>query len=94
MRVMVRWLMAVVGLLAVLSMARIASAAEKEQPSQGGQATPGIADEVHAIQDAEQGRDRGEAVSEAARGQDHGGSSGGDGGQEPVEVPPDDGSTK
>ena len=66
MRVMARWLMAVIGLLAVLSVARLAAAAEvpKEEP-----ATPGIADEVAMIREAYEGRDRGEAASDAAHGQ-------------------------
>lgn len=87
MRAMARWLMAVIGLLAVLSVARIATAAE---PPKTELATPGIADEVEAIRDAYEGRDRGEAVSDAAHRQaDSVGRDGSrhDDGKDPVEPP-------
>ena len=75
MRAMARWLMAVIGLLALLSIARVAAAAPgkaeapKTEAPQAGSATPGIADEVAAIREVMNGADRGEAVSDAAHGQ-------------------------
>ena len=55
MRGLARWLMVVFGLLALLSIARIAVAADEPAPVQQ-PATPGIADEVAAIVDALSGR--------------------------------------
>lgn len=67
MRAMARWLMAVIGLLAVLSVARIAIAADTPTPDPvPADRTPGIADEIETIRDAYAGRDRGDAASDAA----------------------------
>lgn len=62
MRATARWLMVVFGMLAVLSLARLAVA----EPVKPGSETPGIADEVAVIVDKLSGADRGEAVSDAA----------------------------
>lgn len=90
MRGLARWLMVVFGLLALLSIARIAVAADAPVPAPVQQpATPGIADEVAAIVDTLTGRDRGEAVSDAAHRQ-----GGPQGDKEPQQPPAPGGSGK
>jgi hypothetical protein len=72
--------LAVVGFLALLFVARVAVAEEGKEPPPVPveEGRPGIADEVEAIRAALAGRERGEAVSEAARGQERGGGRGHD----------------
>lgn len=83
MKAMARWLMVGLGLLALLSVARVAMAdsGSRQEPAPSNQ---GISSDVHQVLATEEGVNRGEAIREVARGHGH---------ERSADDGPDDGAT-